>query len=141
MAVVIEGGGPVVRVVAQDDGLRPRHQIADAGGGVRLRVGAVADDLVDGELAGGGSPLHRLRGHGREGGPELRRAFGVALDEAVAFFWADRHGWPSVVFRPKIAAARSSVNSLDPPRGILYHPHDPWQSSRSPFSIRSPSSP
>src|SRR6266446_7307820 len=52
MVVVVEATGPRRLVVAEDDRVRFRGEVTDAGGGVGFRIRAVDDHLVGRPFAG-----------------------------------------------------------------------------------------
>src|SRR2546422_9511692 len=90
--VIIEEGRPVVLVVSLDQGILLGRDDPDPRVGVRLGVGAVADDLVGRPLFRRRAPLEGLGRNLGQGRPEPGRTVGVLLNERVALGAVESHG-------------------------------------------------
>src|SRR5437773_11427046 len=96
VVLVLELARPDVGVVADDDWLLLGQQIADARVRVRLRIGAVADDLVDGEFTRLGPPLHRFRWYAVERLTQALWRARVLLDASLALLRSQLLGHTAV---------------------------------------------
>src|SRR5439155_863435 len=91
LAMVVEPPRPLLLVVALDDRVRLREDVTDTRVGVRLGVGAVADDLVGRPLPRRGAPLYRVLRDLGERRLEAGGAGGVLRDERLALGGGERH--------------------------------------------------
>src|ERR1700674_4816369 len=85
VVLIVERSRPDRRVIADNRRVVFSHHVTYAAVRVRLRIGAVDDHFVDGELSGTRTPLAHAFRRFSQRLPQAPRPVGVAPDQPIAF--------------------------------------------------------